>query len=189
MAIRARHVQMHPFDGYWEDIGTIKAFYEANLLLAGSNPPFEFIEENSPIYTRARFLPPTRVQGAQITRSLIADGCIIDEGAVIENSVIGLRCRIGKDVTIRDSILMGADFYQQPEDISTSIESSDPAIGIGPGSYIEKAILDKNCRIGKNVRIENHDKLEGGSDDADVIIRDGIVVVKKDAVLKDGWSL
>jgi glucose-1-phosphate adenylyltransferase len=189
MAIRARHVQMHPFDGYWEDIGTIKAFYEANLLLAGPNPPFEFIEENSPIYTRARFLPPTRVQGARITRSLIADGCIIDEGAVIENSVIGLRCRIGKDVTIRDSILMGADFYQQPESISSAIESSVPAVGIGPGSFIEKAIIDKNCRIGKNVRIQNHDKLEGGSDEADVIIRDGIVVVKKDTVLADGWSL
>ena len=84
---------------------------------------------------------------------------------------------------------MGADFYQQPEEISSGIESGIPAVGIGPGSFLEKAIIDKNCRIGKNVRIQYHDKLEGGSDEADVIIRDGIVVLKKDAVLQDGWSL
>lgn len=188
MAIRTRHVQMHPFDGYWEDIGTIKAFYEANLELAGPHPPFEFIEENSPIYTHARFLPPTRMEGAKITRSLIADGCVIEQGAIIENSVIGLRCRIGKNVTIRDSVLMGADYYESCGESGRS-EDGTPCIGIGAGSLIEKAIVDKNCRIGSNVRIQNQGTLEGGCDETGVVIRDGIVVVKKDAVVPDNWLM
>ena len=117
-SIRARHVQLHLFDGYWEDIGTIRSFYEANLMLAQPNPPFELASATAPIYTRARFLPPTRVDGATIERSLVADGCVIGAGTRIENSVIGLRCRIGRDVIIRNSVIMGADFYETPGQLS-----------------------------------------------------------------------
>ena len=106
-AFRSRHVQVHLFDGYWEDIGTIRAFYEANLGLAQPNPPFQLVCPTAPVYSRARYLPPSLFEGAQIQGSLIADGCRIGKGAVIENSIIGLRCIIGENVMIRNSIVMG----------------------------------------------------------------------------------
>ncbi|RPH77912.1 MAG: glucose-1-phosphate adenylyltransferase, partial [Planctomycetaceae bacterium] len=109
-AIKNHHVQLHLFDGYWEDIGTIRAFYECNLSLAKKSPPFDFSDSRAPVYTRARFLPPTVVEGATITGSLIADGCLIGHNTVIENSVIGLRTVIGNNVTIRDAVIMGADY-------------------------------------------------------------------------------
>ncbi len=184
LSIRTRRVYTHLFDGYWEDIGTIKAFYDANLELAGKNPPFRFADANAPIYTHARFLPPTRVEGANIKGSLIADGCEIDEGAVIEHSLIGVRYRIGKNTRIKNSILMGADRYEDAP-------SGDlPPIGIGEGTQIEGAIIDKNCRIGKNVTIRRNDPSIENADFGDsVVIRDGVIVVKKDAVIPDGWSL
>ncbi|GAB4145569.1 MAG: glucose-1-phosphate adenylyltransferase [Planctomycetaceae bacterium] len=184
MSIKSHHVQMHPFDGYWEDIGTIKSFYEANLALAAKNPPFEFVEEKSPIYTRARYLPPIRIDAASIEGSLLADGCIVESGARIENSVIGIRCRIGRNVTVRNSILMGADFYDsQP---SQTDKAAEPPVGIGEGTVIERAIIDKNCRIGKQVRI--HPPKNKEMTDGDVLVRDGIVLVQKDVTLPDGWS-
>ncbi len=187
-AFRSRHVQVHLFDGYWEDIGTIRAFYEANLSLAGSHPSFHLASPTAPVYSRARYLPPTQMQDARIESSLIADGCRIGEGAVIENSVIGLRCMIGKGVTIRNSVVMGADFYESTDSLHSS-GANFPAVGIGDGSVIEDAILDKNCRIGKNVRVVNEQGIENGEDAEDCVIRDGIPVVVKDAVLKDGWKL
>lgn len=188
MSIRTHKVHAHLFDGYWEDIGTIRSFYEANLALAHPDPPFDFVVEKSPIYSRPRFLPPTRCEGVTIKRSLIADGCEIDEGAVIENSVIGLRCRIGKNVTIRNSVIMGADYYQ--DECKETLENDDrPAIGIGDGAYIDGAIVDKNCRVGKNARIEPSGHTEQDFDHTDVLIRDGIIVVPKGTVLADGWKL
>ncbi len=187
LTIRTRHVQTHLFDGYWEDIGTIRAFYECNLALAGKTPPFRFVDANAPIYTHARFLPPTRVDGATIKGSLIADGCEIDEGAMIEDSLIGLRYRIGKNVNIKKAILMGADSY----DLGTAADTADhPAVGIGDGSTIEGAIIDKNCRIGKNVTIRLPDtSIENADFGDDVVVRDGVIVVKKGAILPDGWSM
>jgi glucose-1-phosphate adenylyltransferase len=120
-SIRARHVQAYLFDGYWEDIGTIRSFFEANLQLAQANPPFSLESPDAPIYTRSRFLPPSRVEEATVSNSLISDGCHIGRGAVIENSVVGLRCRIGAGVVIRNSVLMGADEYR-PE--CTAYESA-----------------------------------------------------------------
>jgi glucose-1-phosphate adenylyltransferase len=185
MSIRTRKVQVHLFDGYWEDIGTIKAFYEANLALAGSESPFEFVLEGAPIYTRARFLPPTRLEGVTVRNSLIADGCTIGAGCVLENSVIGLRCRIGRNVTIRDSILMGADDYGPDEAII-----GQPSLrGVGDGTVIAGAIIDKNCRIGRNVTIQPRDGLGPEGDFNNVVIRDGVIVVKKGTELRDGWSL
>lgn len=187
-AFRSRHVQMHLFDGYWEDIGTIRAFFDANLSLASPNPPFHLASPTAPVYSRARYLPPSLMQGAHIESSLIADGCRIGQGAVIENSVIGLRCMIGEGVTIRNSIVMGGDFYEQ-DDARHPCGPDHPQVGIGDGSVIEGSIVDKNCRIGKNVRIVNGQQVENADISEECFIRDGIPVVVKDAVLKDGWTL
>lgn len=189
MAIRARKVQVHPFDGYWEDIGTIAAFYEANLALTGDDPPFEFDVEDSPIYTRARVLPPTRYGGAQLAGSLVADGCNIGSGTTIDGSVVGLRCRIGRDVAIRRSVLMGADYHESPEDAAAARAKGLPPLGIGAGTIIEGAIVDKNCRIGARVVLR---KPHGCPDELDrppVYVRDGIIVVEKDGCLPDGYRL
>jgi glucose-1-phosphate adenylyltransferase len=184
-AIHARRVQVHLFDGYWEDIGTIRSFYEANLLLASPNRPFDLNNPDAPIYTASRYLPPNRFDGANIKNSLISDGCIIEDGARIENSVVGLRCRIGKNVNIKNSILMGADMY----DDGQSIPGAGPSLGIGEGTYIDHAIIDKNCRIGRNCRIANDKGLETSPETDAGMIADGIVMINKGAVLLDGWNL
>jgi glucose-1-phosphate adenylyltransferase len=187
-AVRSRLVKVFLFDGYWEDIGTIKAFYEANLSLASASPPFQFHVPGLPIYSRARFLPPTLMDGATVKGSLIAEGCRISKGAQIENSILGLRCVIGENVTIRNTIVMGADEYDA-EDRGVPKDGDAPQLGIGAGSVIEGAILDKNCRVGRNVRIVNSQRLENTKDADDCVIRDGIPVVIKDAVLPDNWKL
>jgi glucose-1-phosphate adenylyltransferase len=187
--IDSTHVQVHLFDGYWEDIGTIKSFYQANLDLASEEPPFEFVIQKEPIYTRARFLPPTKLIDSKVSKSLLADGCIIGKGTTIENSVIGLRCRIGDNVTIRNSVLMGADYHESPDELEQMKAAGEIPIGIGDGSHIENAIIDKNCRIGKNVKlVAGADQPE--TDDRGVVhIRDGIVVTERGALLEDGWTL
>jgi glucose-1-phosphate adenylyltransferase len=185
-SVRAKRVMVHLFDGYWEDIGTIKAFYEANLSLASSTPPFDFNSPSAPIYSRPRFLPPTLLEGANVSRSLIADGCRIGKGAVIENSSIGLRCIIGEGVTIRNTVIMGADVY---DGAGSQGPAGQPPLGIGAGSYIEGAILDKNCRIGKNVRIANEQRIETRGENEACIIREGIPNVVKEGALPDGWQL
>lgn len=183
-AMHNHHVQLHLFDGYWEDIGTIRAFYEANLSLARKSPPFDFSDNQAPVYTRARFLPPTVVEDAKISSSLVADGCQIGRGTVIENSVIGLRTVIGDNVTIRNSVIMGADFRESKEDM----QSVEIPIGIGDGSVIEGTLLDKNCRIGKNVRITNAGAVENQGEDEPMQVRDGIPIVIKDAIIPDGFE-
>ena len=188
MSIRTHKVHVHLFDGYWEDIGTIRSFYEANLDLTLPNAPFKLEDQTAPIYTHARFLPPTRFDGANIKRSLIADGCVIGEGSVIENSVIGLRCKIGKNVTIANSILMGADTYQTDAEILADDEAGIPAIGVGDGSLLDGVIVDKNCRIGEGVYVQG-----GGEnkvpENPSVVIQDGIIVIPKGTILTDGWRL
>ncbi|MDZ4686529.1 MAG: glucose-1-phosphate adenylyltransferase [Planctomycetaceae bacterium] len=188
MSIRTHKVQVHLFDGYWEDIGTIRSFYEANLDLTRPDAPFRLDDEHAPIFTHARSLPPTRCDGAQVKHSLICDGCTIGAGAVIENSVIGLRCHIGKNVTIRNSVLMGADFFQSSEELAADTAAGQPHIGVGDGSHVEGAIVDKNCRIGRNVRIapQGIDRLPA---DSPVVIEDRVIVVPKETTLADGWAL
>ena len=182
-----RRVQVHLFDGYWEDIGTIGSFFEANLQLAQPTAPFSLATQSSPIYSRPRFLPSTRVDGATIERSLIADGCVIEPGTRIENSVIGLRCHIGRDVTIRNSIVMGADFYETPESLRGCDHANLPLIGIGSGSRIDGAIVDKNCRIGAGAQVVNHAETVECDLGENCVIRDGILVVEKNASLPEGW--
>jgi glucose-1-phosphate adenylyltransferase len=189
-AIRSRHVKMHLFDGYWEDIGTIRSFYEANLSLAHDQPPFEFAAAGAPIYTRARYLPPTKISNASIKQCLIADGCHIGEGATIENSVIGLRCIIGPGAVVRNSVIMGADYFDVDRASFDQSKGHTP-LGIGANSLLDGVIVDKNCRIGKNVRVINEHNLPDDKDLKlkDVLIRDGIPIVVKGATLPDNWTL
>lgn len=188
-SVRSKNVQVHLFDGYWEDIGTIKAFYECNLSLVGHNPPFDFSDPDAPVYTRARFLPSSKLEGATVTRSLIAEGCEIGQGAVIENSLIGARCIIGPGVTIRNSYIMGNDYYERDADLKKNNAAGLPPIGIGAGSMIKGAIIDKNARIGRNAWIVNERGTIDGEDNDQCVIRDGIPVVVKDAVLPDTYKL
>ncbi len=187
-SIRSRKVQLHVFDGYWEDIGTIRSFYDENLRLAQPNPPFQLASATAPIYTRTRSLPPTRIDGLTMQHSLIADGCMIGAGTRIENSVIGLRCQIGKNVTIRNSVIMGVDFYETPAQLEVDREAGRPPIGIGDGTVIENAIVDKNCHVGAGAQvIGNPAQIERIAGENWEML-DGIIVVSKAAVLPDGWK-
>jgi glucose-1-phosphate adenylyltransferase len=185
--IRSKHVQLHVYDGYWEDIGTIRSFYEANLRLAQPNAPFQLSSATAPIYTRTRSLPPSRFDGAKIEHSLVADGCVMGAGTRVENSVVGLRCRIGRNVTIRNSVIMGADFYETPDQLEENRREGRPPIGIGDGTIIENAIVDKNCHVGADVQVIGdplqHDRICGG----DWEMLEGLIIVAKQAVLRDGW--
>jgi glucose-1-phosphate adenylyltransferase len=180
-AIRSRHVQVHLFDGYWEDIGTIKAFYDANLALASDSPPFQFNDPRAPVYTRARFLPPARIAGATIRQSIIADGCQIGSDVVIENSIVGVGSIVGSGCVIRNSVLMGND---DPDEIG-DVE----AVGIGRNTRIEGAIVDKNCRIGSGVTIHCAPDADDRDFEVGCYIRDGIPVIIKDGVIPAGWTL
>lgn len=184
-AINSHKVQVHLFDGYWEDIGTIRAFYEANLNLAGKSPPFDIRNPGAPIYSRPRFLPPTIMGDAKITGSLIADGCRIGDNVIIKNSVIGLRTVIGNNVVIKDSVVMGADFIDDPSNLSDGVLP----VGIGDGTIIAGTILDKNCRIGSNVKILNATGVENQGEDEVLQVRDGIPIVIKNGQIEDGYEM
>lgn len=188
-AVRSRKVQVHLFDDYWEDIGTIRAFYDANLSLSQNNPQFNLFDAERPVYSRARFLPPSVVDGASISGSLLADGCRIGKGTRIENSVIGLRCIIGEGVTIRNSVIMGADYLETSQDLERLQSESKVPVGIGAGSLIDGAILDKNCRIGRHVQVINRLSVSDSDQHAPCYVRDGIPILAKDATLHDGWTM
>ncbi|MFN9539208.1 MAG: glucose-1-phosphate adenylyltransferase, partial [Planctomycetota bacterium] len=189
-AIRSHKVQTFLFDGYWEDIGTIRSFYEANLSLASAHPPFEIDQAIAPVYTRARFLPPTRCGSASVKHSLIAGGCQIGEGATIENSVIGLRTIIGPGAVIRNSIIMGADYQETIEELEENRQLCRPPIGIGAGALIKGAIIDKNVRVGPQAEIFNQNELENTDPGHPLcVIRDRIPVVVKGSVIPSNWRL
>ncbi len=184
-AIRSFRVFVHLFDGYWEDIGTIRSFYQANLGLASQQPPFSLFSPDLPIFTRARFLPPSRLDGVTLRNSLVADGCLIGAGSVIENSIIGLRSLIGKNVTIRNSIIMGNDYYEPPQnDASSQI----PPLGIGDDCIIDGAIVDKNCHIGTGARIVNLTGVRDSEETCYGMVRDGIVVIPKGTVIPSEFA-
>jgi glucose-1-phosphate adenylyltransferase len=185
-AMRNHRVQAHLFDGYWEDIGTVGAFHKANIELTRDNPPFDFAAEEGPIFTRPRFLPCSQILDATIRNSLICDGAVIGRGAVIENSVIGVRSRIGENVTIRDTYIMGIDYLESPQNLAENQRLGRPPIGVGANSVIERAIIDKNARIGRNVRIVNQTSAEEAEETSTHVIRDGVVVTHKMIVLPDG---
>ena len=185
-AIKSGHVQAHMFDGYWEDIGTIGAFYRANLDLTSKIPKFNLYNAEAPVYTRARYLPPSKIEGTQIDDSIISDGCIIN-GAQITNCIVGLRSRISKGVQVDSSFIMGADYYQTFEDMRRDLNEGIPRLGIGEGSIIRRAIIDKNARIGNGSRLLNEAGIvEADSEDNSYYIRDGIIIVTKNAIIKEG---
>ena len=168
------------FNGYWKDIGTIRSFYETNLELAASKPHLSFLYKGH-VFTRPRFLPSARIIGGKIEQSLISEGCVINDSE-IKNSTVGLRTIIGKGCKISRTVIMGADYYEESQD------KGPVKIGIGDGTVIENAIVDKNARIGRNVVIKNTNNLKN-ADESDYFIRDGIVVIPKNATIKDGTKI
>jgi glucose-1-phosphate adenylyltransferase len=180
-------VVSYQYDGYWTDIGNIYSFFEANLGLTEDIPDFNLFDNNKAIYTRARMLPPAKVSGTTLEKTIIAEGCIINASR-IENSVIGIRTRIGSGTTIVSSYLMGIDFYETIEEIEQARINGLPTAGIGNRCYIRNAIVDKNCRIGDDVRINGGPHLEN-TDHSLYTVKDGIVVVKKGAVLPNGFVI
>jgi glucose-1-phosphate adenylyltransferase len=183
-AIQETHVQAYFFNGYWEDVGTIRAYYQANLDLCEELPPFDFYDASRPVYTHPRFLPPNKVEDCTLRRALLSEGCIV-MGAEIERSVIGVRSRVGRGARIHESLVLGADYYETLREIDATKTNGFPPMGIGEDSVIERAIIDKNARVGRGVRIMN----EAGVEEADgdgYYVRDGIVIVPKGGVIPDG---
>ena len=184
---RGDKLQSYVFDDYWEDIGTIGAFYEANLALTQQpKPPFSFYDEKFPIYTRPRYLPPSKLVDAQITNSIVGEGSIL-KSCSIHHCVLGVRSRLESDVVLQDTLVMGADFFESSEERAVLRERGGIPLGVGQGTTVKRAILDKNARIGSNVTIVNKDHVEE-ADRAEhgFYIRNGIVVVVKNASIPDG---
>jgi glucose-1-phosphate adenylyltransferase len=184
-SIKTHRVQAHLFDGYWEDVGTVKAYHEASLALTSDAPPFDFASPEGVIYTRMRYLPASRLSGAAMEQCLVSDGCVVGAGATISRSVIGVRTRIGRDATIRNTVLIGADRFETDQERADNARRGLPNLTVGDHTVIENAILDKDCRVGNNVRIVNQHgaKEEEGKN---YVIREGIVVIPKGAVVVDG---
>jgi glucose-1-phosphate adenylyltransferase len=183
-AIGEMRVQAHFFRGYWEDVGTIRSYYEASLQACDAMPPFDFYDAQRPVYTHPRFLPSTKVEGCVLRSTLVSEGCIL-MGAEIERSVIGIRSRIGSGTRIHASLLLGADYYESLEEIERAEGRGLPPIGIGGESVLERAIVDKNARVGRGVRLVNQAGVEEADGDG-WYVRDGIVIVPKDGVVPDG---
>jgi glucose-1-phosphate adenylyltransferase len=184
-SLRSHRVQAFLFDGYWEDLGTIKAYHQANLALAGDEPPFDFHRPEGIIYTRMRFLPASRIAAAHLEHCLISDGCVVQEGARMERCVLGVRSRIGRNVHLQDTVMIGADRFEPEADRQANRKRGLPDLGVGEGSVIEGAILDKDCRVGRNVRIVNRANVTE-DEGSNYVIREGIVVIPKGAVVPDG---
>lgn len=190
-ASTTHNIQAYLFDGYWEDIGTIKAFYEANLALTDQpQPAFSFYDEKAPIYTRGRSLPPTKMLNCTVTDSIIGDGCILKD-CQIHHSVLGIRTRIESGCTIQDSMIMGADYYQPFTERKSECENKGTTpLGIGANSTIRGAIVDKNAHIGCDVQIINKDRIEEAErEDLGFYIRSGVIVITKNAVIPDGMVI
>jgi glucose-1-phosphate adenylyltransferase len=181
------NIQAYLFNGYWEDIGTIESFYDANLALTKTpQPAFSFYDEKAPIYTRGRALPPTKMQNCRVTDSMIGDGSIIKD-CQIHHSILGIRARIESGCTIQDSLLMGADYYQPLSEREADVARGGVPIGIGANTTIRRAIIDKNGRIGKGVQLINKDNVqEAEREELGFYIRSGIIVTIKGTTIADG---
>ncbi|MEL7082965.1 MAG: glucose-1-phosphate adenylyltransferase [Cyanobacteria bacterium P01_A01_bin.3] len=187
-AMKDFKVQAYLFKGYWEDIGTVEAFYKANLSLTQQpSPPFSFYDSKAPIFTRPRFLPPNKILDASIRESIVCDGCIVKDGVQVSGSILGVRSRIETNTIIENTLVMGADEYESSEERQENVSSGVPPLGIGSNCHIRGAIIDKNTRIGNNVRILNKDNVqEAQREDEGIFIRDGIVIVMRGSTIPDG---
>jgi glucose-1-phosphate adenylyltransferase len=183
-AIETQRVFAYVFKGYWEDIGTIRTFFEANLNLTSDLPRFNFFDMTAPIYTRPRFVPASKVNGASIDHAIISDGCILSH-CHISNSVIGVRSLVDVGSHVTRTVVMGADYYEPPEALTANEAAKRPRIGIGRHTRIDEAIVDKNARIGDNCVITPHGKPET-ADHPLYYIRDGIVIIPKDTIVPNG---
>jgi glucose-1-phosphate adenylyltransferase len=186
-SINKYKVASYQYDGYWTDIGNIYSFFEANLSLTADIPDFNLFDNSRAIYTRARMLPPAKISGTTLEKTLIAEGCIINASR-IENSVVGIRAKVGHGTTVVSSYLMGNDYFETLEDIENTKRTGVPQLGIGARCYIKNAIIDKNCRIGDDARINGGTHLEN-TDHSLYTIKDGVVVLKKGAVLPNGFVI
>ena len=175
------------FEGYWEDIGTVRAFFEANLALAQPLPPFNFFDRNAPIYTHPRYLPASKINKCNIDHVVIGDGCLVTD-STLKHSVIGIRSILGENSHFEDVVMMGADFYQTKQEVQLDKDKGRPRIGVGLNCHIKRTIIDKNARIGDNVSLSPEGKADGDYPH-DVVIRDGILCVCKNAVIPSGFSL
>jgi glucose-1-phosphate adenylyltransferase len=178
------------FDDYWEDIGTIRAFYEANLALTSQpRPAFSFYDKRFPIYTRHRYLPPSKLQDAQVTESIIGEGSLL-KACSIHRCVLGVRSRVENEVVLQDTLVMGSDYYESGEERAVLQERGGIPMGVGAGTTVRRAILDKNVRIGSNVTIVNKDHVdEADRPEHGFYIRNGIVVIVKNASIADGMVI
>jgi glucose-1-phosphate adenylyltransferase len=186
-AIENYKVASYQYEGYWTDIGNIASFYEANLALTAEIPEFNLFDNSNVVYTRPRMLPPAKISGTTLEKTLIAEGSIINASR-LEHCVVGIRARIGYGTTVVSSYIMGNDFYETIEVMHENISKGTPKIGIGERCYIKDAIIDKNCRIGDDVRINGGKHLEN-TDHPLYSVKDGIVVVKKGAILPNGFII
>ncbi len=186
-SIEKHRVVSYQYEGYWTDIGNIHSFFEANLSLCQDLPPFNLFDNSKIVYTRSRMLPPAKVSGTTLERTIVADGSII-HASRIENSVIGIRTRIGSGTTVVNTYIMGSDYYETFDDMDLASARGLPKLGIGERSYIRNAIIDKNCRIGDDVRINGGPHLPN-ADHSLYTVKDGIVVVKKGAILPNGFVI
>ncbi|CAL1398803.1 unnamed protein product [Linum trigynum] len=186
MSLKHYNVQAYLFNGYWEDIGTIKSFFDANLALTEQNPNFQFSDPRKPIFTCPMFLPPTKIEKCHVKDSIISHGCFLNECSV-EHSIVGIRSRLEFGVEIKDTMMMGADYYQTEAEIAADLADGRVPVGVGRDTKIMNCIIDKNARIGSNVVIANKDKVEEAERSAEgFYIRSGITVVMKNSVIKEG---
>jgi glucose-1-phosphate adenylyltransferase len=183
--LTSHHVHAHLFDGYWQDLGSIRTYFDAHLALAGAEPPFVFHTPEGVIYTRMRNLPAAQVRASRLEACLVSPGCLIQPGTEVERSVIGLRTRVDRNVKLRECVVVGADRLETEAQRQANRAQGIPDLGVGAGSVIQQAILDKDCRVGTNVRILNERGLRN-ADMENYVIRDRIVVVPRGAVIPDG---
>jgi glucose-1-phosphate adenylyltransferase len=185
-SIKTHKVLSYPYEGYWTDIGNIDSFYEANLGLTDDIPKFNLFNNSKPVYTRARLLPPSKISGTTLEKTVISDGCII-HASRIEHSVIGIRSRIGRGTTIANSYIMGNDYYQDLEEIDQHYNDGK-VMGIGERCYLNYCIVDKNVHIGNDVRVNGGKHLPDSNNDL-YSVKEGIVVIKKGAILPNGYVI
>lgn len=188
--VEKRRIQAHLFDGYWEDLGTIKSYHQACLALTDSNPPFDFFAPEGIIFTRMRNLPPCRVDSTELKQCFLADGCRIGKGTVAEKCVVGVRSVIGENCQLKDTIVLGSDRFEREEEIVANKKAGRPCFNVGEYSVIRNAILDKDCRIGRGVKIINtagHQDFD--SPDGNYYIREGVVCIPRGAEIPDGTEI
>jgi len=174
------------FNDYWEDIGTIKSFFDANLALTSQPPQFSFYDAAKPIFTSPRYLPPTSIEKCQVKDSIVSHGCFLRKCSV-EHSIVGIRSRLESGSVLKDTMMMGADFYETEDEVAELLKNGKIPLGVGANSRISNCIIDKNARIGKNVIIANTDNVqEAARPELGFYINTGVTVIEKNGIIKDG---